>query len=142
MSPRWIVAIAAALLLASGCSTDEPTSAGPSEQTSASSSAPSPGQDSPEPGSAEEGSTAFGPQAPLGSQGCIDVTSANLNLAVADTAEEARAAADVFAQFSPPASVTEALEHFVGTGGVHFDDPDFTEFNARIDGWVKAVCPL
>lgn len=72
----------------------------------------------------------------------MDVTSANLNLAVADNAEEARAAADVIAGFNPPASVIEALEHFVATGGVQFDDPEFNEFNSRIDNWVKAVCPL
>lgn len=141
MSPRWILAATAAVLLASGCANDEPTDAAPSGQTSASSSAASPGQE-PDAGSVEESSAPLAPQAPLGSEGCMDVTSANLSLAVADNADEARAAADVFARFSTPASVTEALEHFVGTGGVRFDDPDFDEFNSRIDEWVTAVCPL
>jgi hypothetical protein len=137
--------ITALLLSVSGCSTDDQTSTVPSGQTDASSSAssaPLPGQESPEAGSVEDGSAAIGPQEPLGPEGCIDVTGANLNLAVADSADEARAAADIFAKFDPPASVTEALQHFVGTGGVHLDDPDFDEHNTRIDDWVKAVCPL
>jgi cytoskeletal protein RodZ len=146
MSPRAILMavplLAAVLLLATGCSSDESASTTPSGQASASSSPPTPGEELPEEGSSEESSEALPPQATLGSEACIDVTSANLNLAVAANAEEARAAADVLASFDPPASVTEALEHFVGTGGVHFDDPDFTEYNARIDDWVKAVCPL
>lgn len=144
MSLRWIhVATAAAtVLLASGCSSDEPSGAAQSDEASASSSASTPGPESPGTGGAEESSAALAPQAPLGSEGCIDVTSANLNLAVADNAEEARAAADVIAGFNPPASVIEALEHFVATGGVQFDDPEFNEFNSRIDNWVKAVCPL
>ena len=48
----------------------------------------------------------------------------------------------MFAQYNPPADVTEAIEHFVGTGGVQYDDPEFDEFNARIDNWIKEVCPL
>jgi hypothetical protein len=136
------VPAAALVLLASGCSSQEPASTTPSGQPSGSSSAPAPGVESPEAGTAEESSAAIAPQAPLGSEGCIDVTSANLDLAVADNADEARAAADVFARFGPPASVVEALEHFVGTGGVQFDDPDFDEYNTRIDDWVRAVCPL
>ena len=146
MSARAILAAAAAsLLLVTGCSSDEPANTSPSAQNSESSSAPAPGQDgqdAPGVGTDEQSSSALPPQATLDSKACIDVTSANLNLAVADSAEEARTAADVLASFDPPASVTEALEHFVGTGGVHFDDPDFTEYNARIDDWVKAVCPL
>jgi hypothetical protein len=144
MSLKWIhvATAAAAVLLASGCSSDEPPGTAPSDEASASSSAPSPGPESPGTVGGEESPAALAPQAPLGSEGCIDVTSANLNLAVADNAEEARTAADVIAGFDPPASVSEALEHFVATGGVQFDDPEFNEFNSRIDNWVKAVCPL
>ncbi|MET4426980.1 hypothetical protein ABIA65_000262 [Mycolicibacterium sp. 624] len=143
VSSRWIlVATTALLLTAAGCSSDEPASTVPSGQTSDSAAQPTPGQEPAEPGSAEQGSADFGPLPPLDSKGCIDVTSANLDLAVATNADQARAAADIIAGFGPPASVAEALEHFVGTGGVHFDDPDFSEYNARIDGWVKAVCPL
>jgi hypothetical protein len=137
-----LLAAAMLLVMAAGCSSEEPTSTAPSGDTVVSSSAPIPGQESPETSTAEETSVAVAPQAPLGSEGCIDVTSANLNLAVADSVEQARAAADVFARFNPPASVTEALEHFVETGGVRSDDPQFDEYNARIDDWVKAVCPL
>jgi len=143
MSRRAILAaVAASLLMIAGCSSEEPTSNPPSEQPTASPSAPTPGQERPGTGTAEETSVDLPPQAPLGAEGCIDVTGANLNLAVADNAEEARAAADVFARFGPPDSVTEALEHFVETGGVKSDDPQFDEYNARIDAWVKAVCPL
>lgn len=143
VSSRWIlIATTALLLTAAGCSSDEPASTVPSGQTSDSASQPTPGQEPAEPGPAEQGSADLGPLPPLDSKGCIDVTSANLDLAVATNADQARAAADIIAGFRPPASVAEALEHFVGTGGVHFDDPDFSEYNARIDGWVKAVCPL
>lgn len=143
VSSRWILAAATALLLtAAGCSSDDPASTVPPGQPSASSSQPTPGQEPADPDTAEQGSADIGPLPPLDSKSCIDVTSANLDLAVATNADQARAAADIIAGFGPPASITEALEHFVGTGGVHFDDPDYGEYNARIDDWVKAVCPL
>ena len=72
---------------------------------------------------------------------CVDVTAANLDLAVANNSEDAQRPADVFGRYDPPASVQEAIDHFVETGGVQYDDPDYDEYNGRIDAWVKAVCP-
>ena len=40
-----------------------------------------------------------------------------------------------------PQRSREAIDHFVETGGVQYDDPDYDEYNGRIDAWVKAVCP-
>ena len=37
--------------------------------------------------------------------------------------------------------VKSAIEHFVGTGGAHFDDPDYTKNQKAIKDWVAALCP-
>jgi hypothetical protein len=34
------------------------------------------------------------------------------------------------------------VDHFVGTGGAQFDDPEYDKYNNAIEGWVKQVCPL
>jgi hypothetical protein len=139
MRYRLIVAALAALaLLAPGCSSNKTTVAPPSAASISSTPASSPASTTAE----STAAAAAEPLEPLGPHGCVDVTSANLNLAVATSAEEARQAADAFAKYDPPAPVTEAIDHFVATGGVHIDDPDFDEYNGRIDDWVKVVCPL
>jgi|GEM_PF-4910844 len=35
----------------------------------------------------------------------------------------------------------DAIEHFVGTGGAPFDDPDYMKYNKTLSGWVNGVCP-
>ena len=136
MSYRWMLAVVAAfVLLASGCGSKTPSiptpTAEPSSSAEKSSEAPS-----------SDATQAEAPQQTLDPNSCVEVTSANLDLAVANNAADAQKAADKFGKYNPPASVQEAIDHFVQTKGVQFDDPKFDEFNKRIDDWVKAVCPL
>jgi hypothetical protein len=49
--------------------------------------------------------------------------------------------ADTLEKYNPPAQVKDAIEHFVTTGGAHFDDPDYTTNNKLVADWVKQVCP-
>jgi hypothetical protein len=77
----------------------------------------------------------------LDSSQCVDVTGANADLLAALDKDAARKAADTLERYSPPSDVKDAIEHFVGTGGAHFDDPDFTKNNKTISAWVKGVCP-
>lgn len=72
---------------------------------------------------------------------CVDVTGANADLLAANDKDAARKAADTLEGYHPPASVKDAIEHFVNTGGAHFDDPDYTKSNKVLDNWVKQVCP-
>ena len=72
---------------------------------------------------------------------CTDLTNANLDLATATSGEDARAAADVFGRYDPPADVQESIDHIVEAGGVKFDGPDFDKFKDHIDPWVREVCP-
>jgi len=46
-----------------------------------------------------------------------------------------------FGRYNPPASALEAIDHFVETGGVQYDDPVYDEYNGRLDAWVRTVCP-
>ena len=125
-------AVAVSALLASGCSGNEPTTT----HTPATTTAP----DAPVP-STVPSKEAAAPLPTLDPDACVDVTAANLDLAVANNSEDAQRQADVFGRYDPPASVQEAIDHFVETGGVQYDDPDYDEYNGRIDAWVKAVCP-
>ena len=54
----------------------------------------------------------------------------------------ARKAGDAFEKYDLPVSVEEAVEHFVGTGGAQFDDPQYDKYNNAIESWIKQVCPL
>ncbi|MDT5216783.1 MAG: hypothetical protein QOK18_5022 [Mycobacterium sp.] len=136
MSHRWIVAVIAAVaVLLSGCGGSKVTSNSPTAKSSAEKST-SEGSTS-----EEHTSTEAEPQETLDPSACMDVTGANLDLAVADSAEAARKAADIFAKYKPPADVQEAIDHFVGTEGAQSDDPDYEKFNSRIDDWVEGVCP-
>ncbi|MBI2702875.1 MAG: hypothetical protein CK429_24215 [Mycobacterium sp.] len=71
----------------------------------------------------------------------MDVTGANLDLLTASDKDAARKAADTLERYNPPSSVKSAIEHFVTTGGAHFDDPDYTKNNEIVKSWVDQVCP-
>jgi outer membrane murein-binding lipoprotein Lpp len=138
----WVTAVVASALLASGCSGDKPAppstakfeAASATTQTSASAiAAPA------EPTSAEAPPPAV---ATLDGDACVEITGANLDLAVATNPGDARKAADTFEKYNPPADVKDAIEHFASTGGAQSDDPDYDKYNSLIDNWVKQVCPL
>ena len=79
--------------------------------------------------------------ATLDSAACSNLSDANLDLATATSGEQARAAAGVFGEYSPPADVQDAIDHIVEAGGVKFDGPDFDLVTDHIDPWVREVCP-
>jgi|GEM_PF-4701475 len=134
-----VTALAATTLLASACSDDKSTTATTTpETTSATTTAPAPAAAPPVP--APETTTPAGPT--LEGDECVELTGANLDLAVAGNAESAREAADIFYKYNPPADVRAAIEYFVGTGGPQYDDPEYERYNTTIDTWVKQVCPL
>jgi len=132
---RWMmVAIASVALVVAGCSTTKPTIPTPAaSKPSPSVASPSPQPSSPETAAASE---------PLDGSACVEITQANLDLAVASDADAAHKAGDAFEKYDLPAPVKEAVEHFVGTGGAQFDDPDYDKYNNAIESWVKQVCPL
>jgi hypothetical protein len=133
----WIVTVvAAAALLLAGCGGSKPTTNSPSSASSTDTSSTA------ESTAADSSAAAAAPQESLDPSACTDVTGANLDLAVATNAEDAKKAADIFAKYNPPPDVQEAIDHFVSTQGAQFDDPDYEKFNTRIDEWVKVVCPL
>lgn len=130
-----VVATVAAALLASGCSNkvEVPrTTKSLSAQVSSTSAKPTKSATETESPSASK---------PLDSSACAEVTQANLDLALASTGDEARKPADILLKYNPPSSVAQAIEHFVGTGGAQFDDPDFQTNNDKVEKWVKEVCP-
>ena len=136
MSTRWMfAAVAISAMLMSGCSgtktTTTSTSAGPppSSKTSAAAS------------STQTTATETAPVTPLDSSQCVTVDGANSDLLTAMDKDAARKAADTLEGFNPPSSVKGAIEHFVGTGGAHFDDPDYTKNQKAIKDWVAALCP-
>lgn len=137
-----LTAIVATTLVASGCSGGKPA-----PQSTAKSPAASATTQTSETGAAAPAQTppAEAP-APAGDQldanACVEITGANLDLAVATNKDDARKAADTFEKYNPPDDVRTAIEHFAGTGGAQFDDPDYDKYNSLIDNWVKQVCPL
>jgi hypothetical protein len=78
----------------------------------------------------------------LDGSSCVEITQANVDLATATNADAARKAGDAFEKYDLPAPVKEAVEHFVGTRGAQFDDPQYDKYNNAIEGWIKQVCPL
>lgn len=144
MSHRRTAAVVTAVaVLLVGCGEDGGTGSpattatatsgsGPATSTSAEPTATGPNTTEP---------TATGPQQTLNQSACTDLTGANLELAIATTAGDAKRAADVFAKYDPPSDVQQAVDHFVSTNGAQSDDPDSAGYNRRIDDWVKAVCP-
>jgi hypothetical protein len=136
MTRRWLVAaVLVAGVLISGCSfsSKTTTSSGSTTKTPTSSSGTS--------SSPSSESTAAAPLATLDSSQCVDVTGANVDLLASSDKDAARKAADTLENYNPPSSVKEAIEHFVTTGGAHFDDPDYMKYNKTLSGWVKGVCP-
>lgn len=137
MGKRWVfaaVVVIAALL--AGCSSSKTTTvhAGSSTGKSTSTSAAATS-------SSEASSTESAPVTQLDSSQCVDVTGANLDLLTASDKDAARKAADTLESYSPPSKVKAAIEHFVTTGGAHFDDPDYTKNNNIVKEWVSQVCP-
>jgi hypothetical protein len=137
MAQRWLfAAIVVTAALMTGCSSSKtiPVASNTSHSTSnksTSSAATSSGTSS----------TEAAPASQLDTSQCVDVTGANADLLSANDKDAARKAADTLEGYNPPSQVKDAIEHFVTTGGAHFDDPDFTKDNKILDGWVKQVCP-
>lgn len=78
---------------------------------------------------------------PLDSEQCLEVSEAHLDIIVASDAAEATPPAEKLKAYDPPDSVIEAIDHFVETGGIQFDDPDATTFTDELDSWIAEVCP-
>jgi hypothetical protein len=144
MAQRWLfAAIGITAMLISGCSFGKTTHttithsapAPPSSSSSASSTSAA------APSSTESTTTETAPVTQLDSSQCVEVTGANVDLLTASDKDAARKAADTLEGYNPPPSVKAAIEHFVTTGGAHFDDPDYTKNNQTLDTWVKQVCP-
>jgi len=132
---RWMaVAITSAALVVSGCSATKPTVPTPA----ASKPSPSAASQSPQATSSETAAASE----PLDANACVEITQANVDLATATDADAAHKAGDAFEKYDLPASVKDAVEHFVGTDGAQFDDPDYDKYNNAIEGWIKQVCPL
>jgi len=135
---RWMaVAITSAALVVSGCSATKPTVPTPA----ASKPSPSAASQSPQANSSNSSETAAASE-PLDANACVEITQANVDLATATDADAAHKAGDAFEKYDLPASVKDAVEHFVGTDGAQFDDPDYDKYNNAIEGWIKQVCPL
>jgi hypothetical protein len=135
MATRWLFAAAlVGATLITGCSSGKTTTA--STATHPASSGKSSAAASSEPSATETA-----PVTPLDTSQCVDVAGANVDLLAASDKDAARKAADTLENYNPPTSVKNAIEHFVSTGGAHFDDPDYTKNHKILDEWVKAVCP-
>lgn len=88
----------------------------------------------------EASAPASAPDNKLDASACTELTDANLDLATATTAEQAKAAADVFSRYQPSADAQQGIDHVVAAGGVKFDDADL-KMISNIDAWVSEVCP-
>lgn len=142
MAKRWFcTAVTVAATLIAGCSSHKTTvihssgASSPAKSTSVSTSAAATAT------STEAPATESTPAAALDPSQCVDVTGAYSDLLTASDKDAARKAADTLEQYNPPASVKAAIEHFVGTGGIHFDDPDFPKNDKIAKEWVAQVCP-
>jgi hypothetical protein len=131
----WFAAIVVTAALMAGCSGGKSTTSAPSATQSGSKSTASAAT------SSETSSTESAPASQLDTSQCVDVTGANADLLAANDKDAARKAADTLEKYNPPGSVKDAIEHFVTTGGAHFDDPDYTKNNKTLSNWVKQVCP-
>lgn len=79
--------------------------------------------------------------ATLSTDQCLELAEAQLNVATAMKADEARKAADIVEKYNPPSDVKTAVEHFVTTIGVQFNDPQAAHGTAILKAWVDNVCP-
>jgi hypothetical protein len=135
MARQWLFAAIVTATLVTGCSSSKTTPAAPSTAASGSTSTSS------ATASSATSSAEAAPASQLDTSQCVDVTGANADLLAANDKDAARKAADTLEGYNPPGKVKDAIEHFVGTGGAHFDDPDYTKNNKVLDGWIKQVCP-
>ncbi|MDT5019055.1 MAG: hypothetical protein QOD39_5215 [Mycobacterium sp.] len=138
-----LAAVVATVVMASGCSgSNPPAQSTPKVETPSAANQTS--QAAPAPATTDETDTAeAAPAGPtLDNDACVDITGANLNLAVATDHDAARSAGDTFENYNLPSDVRAAIEHFVSTGGAQYKDPDYDRYNKLIDEWVKQVCPL
>jgi hypothetical protein len=135
MSTRWLLAaVAISAMVMTGCSSGKTT-------TASTSASPAPSSKTSAAASSETSATETAPVTPLDSSQCVTVGGANSDLLTASDKDAARKAADTLESYNPPASVKSSIEHFVGTGGAHFDDPDYTKNQKAIKDWVAALCP-
>jgi hypothetical protein len=129
-NPRLLAAVVVSATLIAGCSSGKTTGAAGTPVT-AHTAAPGTVASATEPP----------PAAPLSSRQCADVNDADVDLLAASDSDGARRAAETLASYRPPDAVRNAIEHFVSTGGAHFDDPDYPKNYKVLDDWVKQVCP-
>jgi hypothetical protein len=132
---RWFAPIVVTAALLAGCSGGKSTTSAPSATPSGSTSTASAAT------SSETSSTESAPASQLDTSQCVDVTGGFADLLAANDKDAARKAADTLEKYDPPAKVKDAIEHFVTTGGAHFDDPDYKKNNQAVSDWVKQVCP-
>lgn len=141
---RRVAVTAAALsaLAAGGCSSSSTkhASAPPPTLKSSGASTAKPGSGS------SAGTTAASAAVPAGgatlsTDQCLDLAEAQLGVATATKADEARKAADTVEKYGPPADVKSAVEHLVTTVGIQLDDPQAGSATATLKAWVDKVCP-
>ena len=133
-----LVGVAASAVLLVGCSKG-PTVTHVTPKPEASSSASSATTSASE--TAEAAESAESASGPLGPEECVEVTGARLDIILAANAEEATPPADTLKGYGPPPSVVEAIDHFVETGGIQFDDPEANQYTDELEKWVSEVCP-
>ncbi|MDH6243391.1 hypothetical protein [Mycobacterium sp. OTB74] len=73
---------------------------------------------------------------------CLQLTGAVVNLVSGATGDDTAKAADTIKGFNPPQDVLAAVAHFVGTNGLHTDDPDRNQYSRAINNWVEKKCPV
>lgn len=137
-----LLTAAAAVLAVAGCSSSGKTEA--SHRSTAAHTAPAGNPASTPATSASSTSGAASTPAPtttLSTDQCLELAEAQLGVATATKADEARKAADIVEKYSPPADVKNVVEHFVTTIGVQFDDPQAAAGTAALKAWVDRVCP-
>ncbi|MUL76860.1 hypothetical protein [Mycolicibacterium sp. CBMA 226] len=139
MYKELMVATAIAAVAITGCSTTKQVTVGSPKSASSTSAPASTAQAS---GSDSGASDTATPAARLDASACVEITQANLDLAVASNSDAARTAGNTFEKYDLPGDVKDAVEHFVSTGGAQFDDPKYDKFNKAIESWIKQVCPL
>jgi hypothetical protein len=127
---RLLTAVLVSATLIAGCSSGTTTGAAGASTTG---HPASPGNET----SATETALAV----PLNSRQCADINDADVDLLAASDNDGARRAANTIAGYNPPNSVKNAIEHFVSSGGAHFDDPDYPKNYKVLDDWVNQVCP-
>ena len=139
-----VTVVAAAVVLAAGCSSGKPPvpSQPSTTKTSTAQASASPSAEPTAPPVETTPGDDQGSAATLDGDACVAITGANLDLAAATNHDAARKAADTFEKYDLPANVKEAVEHLVDTNGPQADDPDSGKYHQLIDDWAKQVCPL